>query len=122
MTRITVRNKSRVNVRWGGHIFPAGQDKVVEVDDSKIHRIRAQRRLRVVSVGPDASDGKPLWGSTVADAKEYVGTDATRALAVLEAEKERGDKARKSLVEWLQGVIDSDEQSPADESPAGEGS
>lgn len=116
MTRITVRNKARVPVRWGGHIFRPTSDTVVDVPEEKIPRIAAQRRLRIVAVGGKVTgDGTPAWGSTVNEALAYVGDDKARAAEVLGAEQDR-DRPRSSLVTALEELLETVE-SPA---PAGE--
>ena len=115
MTRITVKNKSRVPVRWGGHFFPARAEKEIDVPEERIPRIRSQRRLRVVAVGGKATGEQP-WGTKVDEAKAYVGEDTARAVEVLEAEN-ASDKPRVSLVRWLESLLDDEGEDEGDDAP-----
>ena len=116
MTRITVRNKSRVPVRWGGHFFPARSEKEIDVPEDRIPRIRSQRRLRIVATGGRSTADEAAWGSTVAEAKAYVGEDTARAVEVLEAEQAT-EKPRVSLVRWLESLLDDDGDNEGDDAP-----
>jgi hypothetical protein len=88
------------DVQVGGHVF----DDADEVEGNV-----AFEAPPVVSVGPaDSVDGS---GSGPADGKvedilDRVGDDADAAREALDAEQAKGDKARKSLVEKLQAIVD----------------
>lgn len=56
MTRVTIRNKRRSPVRWGGYVFPARGEKTVDLDERRLSRVRSQRALRVVGLAEEAVD------------------------------------------------------------------
>lgn len=108
MPKLTILNKRRVPLYWAGRTFAPGEETTVEVDEATAGRLRHRRGLYLVdskeTKAEKSSAGEPAWGTKVDDALAYVGTDQTRAIEVLEAEKAKGDKARKSLVEKLEPI------------------
>lgn len=66
----------------------------------------AERHPSVRRADEGPSETGPKWGSTVQSALDYVGDDRDRATEVLEAEQERGDDARKSLVSKLETMLE----------------
>lgn len=81
-------------------VIPAGfNDKRCEslVKDGMLEKVKAEK----------AADPEPAKEPTVKEILDEVGDDKEKAAAALAAEQEaRGDKARKTLVEPLQAVID----------------
>lgn len=116
MPRVTIRNKRRVPVRWGGHIFPPHGETTLALDERRIARVRSQRALRVVRVEPDVEDYEKL---NVADLRALAGTrsidlppkakkaDIVAALKDDDEEKEREDAGDERPVgEGVQGTLE----------------
>ena len=64
--RIKVENTSKATIARGAMVFPAGETKVVEIDDYRLKEIRSCRRLSVVVIEggmideDEASEVKPM--------------------------------------------------------------
>ena len=100
--KVAVLNRSRQRISAVGRWFAAQDVTSVELDESQLHRLQAQRRLRIVSI--ENRGAEPAWGTSVKSALEYVGDDTERAAEVLDAEQAKGDDARKSLVKALEKI------------------
>ncbi len=95
-----------------GHTLLRGQP--VELSGAAAEAADRHPSVRAVD------DPGPAWGSTITDALAYVGDDGARAAEVLEAEKARGDDARKSLVTKLEATIDASNAGGGDNGGGGE--
>ena len=83
---------TRVDVSFdAGDVTPSSDDERAALDT--LTRIAARRRIP----------------ATVADVKEWVGDNPARAAQALQAEQNRDGGPRTTLVSWLEGLADSDD-------------
>lgn len=99
LTVVRLQGGSRTNVHKGQPV-PASADP----DDVK--RLLKEKYLAEVD-DTDAAEPESKE-PTVKEILAEVGDDKEKAAAALEAEQAKGDKARSSLVEKLQAVVDAE--------------
>lgn len=100
LTVVRLSNGSRANVAAGA-LVPSS----VEAEDAK--RLLEEGYLEEVEVVDEESEIEEPAAepTTIPDILADVDGDPEKAKAYLEAEREKGDDARKSLVEKLEAVI-----------------